>query len=161
MRELAIRWIALGKARQDCDLSLWVKPSFEGTSVIGRYCCKSRKSNNPKNLAKVDLWTSLLLRRFSTPLRRSVAAKRSWTSVGGKDADQEAVREFKESLAAPQASRSYLEQVAALMYLGSLIALLRVRIATLQVICFALFGCQFSDCPNGVPYRLQRRVLAN
>jgi hypothetical protein len=39
---------------------------------VGRYCCKSRKSNNPKNLAKVDLWTSLLLRRFSTPLRRSV-----------------------------------------------------------------------------------------
>jgi hypothetical protein len=33
---------------------------------------KSRKSNNPKNLAKVDLWTSLLLRRFSTPLRTSV-----------------------------------------------------------------------------------------
>jgi hypothetical protein len=41
-------------------------------SEDGRYCCKSRKSNNPKNLAKVDLWTSLLLRRFSTPLRRSV-----------------------------------------------------------------------------------------
>jgi hypothetical protein len=37
-----------------------------------RYCCKSRKSSNPKNFAKVDLWTSLLLRRFSTPLRRSV-----------------------------------------------------------------------------------------
>jgi hypothetical protein len=31
------------------------------------YCCKSRKSNNPKNLAKVDLWTSLLLPCFSTP----------------------------------------------------------------------------------------------
>src|ERR1700686_1264205 len=42
------------------------------TSAIGRYCCKSRKSNNPKNLAKVDLWTSLPLRRFSTPLRRSM-----------------------------------------------------------------------------------------
>jgi hypothetical protein len=42
------------------------------TSAFGRYCCKSRKSNNPKNLAKADLWTSLLLRRFSTPLRRSV-----------------------------------------------------------------------------------------
>jgi hypothetical protein len=41
-------------------------PLFKG------YCCKSRKSNNPKNLAKVDLRTSLLLRRFSTPLRRSV-----------------------------------------------------------------------------------------
>ena len=42
------------------------------TSALGRYCCKSRKSNDPKNLAQVDLWTSLLLRRFSTPLRRSV-----------------------------------------------------------------------------------------
>jgi hypothetical protein len=37
-----------------------------------RYCCKSRKSNNPKNLAKVDLRTSLLLRRLSAPLQRSV-----------------------------------------------------------------------------------------
>jgi hypothetical protein len=36
-------------------------------SGVRRYCSKSRKSNNPKNLAKVDLWTSLLLRRFSTP----------------------------------------------------------------------------------------------
>jgi hypothetical protein len=26
-------------------------------STIGRYCCKSRKSNDPKNLAKVDLWS--------------------------------------------------------------------------------------------------------
>jgi hypothetical protein len=41
-------------------------------SDVGRFCCKSRKLNNPKNLAKVYLWTSLLLRRFSTPLRRSV-----------------------------------------------------------------------------------------
>jgi len=24
---------------------------------MGRYCCKSRKSNNRKNLAKIDLWT--------------------------------------------------------------------------------------------------------
>jgi hypothetical protein len=46
------------------------QPAVEETSRP--YCCKSRKSNNPKNLAKVDLWTSLLLRRFSTPLRRSV-----------------------------------------------------------------------------------------
>jgi hypothetical protein len=43
-----------------------------GMSVRCRYCCKSRKSNNPKSLAKADLWTSLLLRRFSTPLRRPV-----------------------------------------------------------------------------------------
>ena len=41
-------------------------------SAHGGYCCKRRKSNNPKNLAKVDLWTSLLPRCFSTPLRRSV-----------------------------------------------------------------------------------------
>src|SRR3982074_1148553 len=41
-------------------------------SLIGRYCCKSRKSNNPKNLAKVDLWASLRLRRSLAPLRRSV-----------------------------------------------------------------------------------------
>jgi hypothetical protein len=27
---------------------------------------------HPKNIAKVDLWTSLPLRCFSTPLRRSV-----------------------------------------------------------------------------------------
>jgi hypothetical protein len=33
-------------------------------SVLCRYCCKSRKSNDPKNLAKVDLQTSPLLRRF-------------------------------------------------------------------------------------------------
>jgi hypothetical protein len=41
-------------------------------SESGRYCCKSRKLNNPENLAKVDLWTSLPLRRFSALLRRSV-----------------------------------------------------------------------------------------
>jgi hypothetical protein len=38
----------------------------------GRYCCKSPRSNKPKNLAKVDLRTTLSLRRFSTPLRRRV-----------------------------------------------------------------------------------------
>ena len=41
-------------------------------TAVGRYCCKSRKSNNPKDLAKVDIWTSLLLRRSSALLRRSV-----------------------------------------------------------------------------------------
>src|SRR5258706_11758265 len=41
-------------------------------SACGRFCCKSRKSNNPKNLAKVDLWASLRLRRSLAPLRRSV-----------------------------------------------------------------------------------------
>jgi hypothetical protein len=38
-------------------------------SPSGRYCCKSRKSSDPENLAKVDLWTFPPLRRFSTPLR--------------------------------------------------------------------------------------------
>jgi hypothetical protein len=42
------------------------------TSAIGRYCCKSRKSNHPKNLAKAALWTSLLLLWFSMPLRKSM-----------------------------------------------------------------------------------------
>src|SRR5664279_5141552 len=28
------------------------------TSEFGRYCCKRRKSNTSKNLAKVDLWNS-------------------------------------------------------------------------------------------------------
>ena len=46
--------------------------AFSIASANGRYCCKNRKSNNPKTLAKVNLWTSLLLRRFSAPLRRSV-----------------------------------------------------------------------------------------
>jgi len=41
-------------------------------SESGRYCCKSRKSSDPENLAKVDLWNSPQLRRFSTPLRRFV-----------------------------------------------------------------------------------------
>jgi hypothetical protein len=41
-------------------------------SAAGRYCCESRKSSDPENLAKVDLWTSPQLRRFSTPLRRFV-----------------------------------------------------------------------------------------
>ena len=59
----------------------WVGPSIPGELIPCAFvwldpgitpCCKSRKSNNPKNLAKVELWTSLLLRRFSAPLRRSV-----------------------------------------------------------------------------------------
>jgi hypothetical protein len=33
---------------------------------------KSRKSNNPKNRAKVDLWTPLLLYGFPMQLRMSV-----------------------------------------------------------------------------------------
>src|SRR5712671_3643519 len=35
-------------------LALWLM------TVLGRYCCKSRKSNEPENLAKVDFCTSLL-----------------------------------------------------------------------------------------------------
>ena len=42
-----------------------------GMSVKCRYCCKSRKLHDPKNLAKVDFWTFPLLHRLSTPLRRS------------------------------------------------------------------------------------------
>jgi hypothetical protein len=41
-------------------------------SPSGRYCCKSRKSSDPENLAKVDLWTFPPLRRFSTPLQGRV-----------------------------------------------------------------------------------------
>src|SRR6478672_2538970 len=51
--------------RADSLAFVWLDPGITP-------CCKSRKSNHPKNLAKVDLWTFLLLRRFSTPLRRSV-----------------------------------------------------------------------------------------
>jgi hypothetical protein len=40
--------------------------------LVADIVAKSRKSNNPKNLAKVDLETPLLLRRFSAPLRKSV-----------------------------------------------------------------------------------------
>src|SRR3977135_2018711 len=47
-------------------LALWLM------TALGRYCCKSRKSNDLENLAKVDFCTSLLLRRCSTPLLRSV-----------------------------------------------------------------------------------------
>src|SRR3954449_2058976 len=41
-------------------------------SALGRYCCKSRKSNDPKNLAEVDLCATPLLLRSSMPLRSSV-----------------------------------------------------------------------------------------
>ena len=41
-------------------------------SALRRFCCKSRKSNYPKNLAKVDLGLALLLHRLSAPLRRPV-----------------------------------------------------------------------------------------
>ena len=40
-------------------------------SPVGRFRCKSRRSNNHKNLAKADLKTCPQLRRLSAPLRRS------------------------------------------------------------------------------------------
>jgi hypothetical protein len=49
-----------------------ISPRYFGMSVSCRYCCKSRKSDNPKNLAKVDLWVSLRLHRSLAPLRRPV-----------------------------------------------------------------------------------------
>jgi hypothetical protein len=52
---------ALNNGHRQPDLS-----GPKSADIVGQ------KSNNPKNLAKVDLWTSLLLRRFSTPPRRSV-----------------------------------------------------------------------------------------
>jgi putative SOS response-associated peptidase YedK len=51
--------------------ALSAKAEADSTSEFDRYCCKSRKSSNPKNLTKVDIWTSPQVRRFSTPLRRS------------------------------------------------------------------------------------------
>jgi hypothetical protein len=59
---------------------LWVK---NGSGRAGtpcpfypRYCCKSRKSDNTKNLAKVDFWISL-------PLSRSVAPwEGPWSILG-------------------------------------------------------------------------------
>ena len=41
-------------------------------SAKGRFCCKTRKSDNPKNLAKADLCASLLPRRLSALLQWSV-----------------------------------------------------------------------------------------
>ena len=53
---------------------IWVKIGSRslgaGCLLCPRYCCKSRKSSDPKNLAKVDLWTPPPLCRFSTPLQR-------------------------------------------------------------------------------------------
>src|SRR5436190_9929548 len=48
--------------RADSLVFVWLDPGITP-------CCKSRKSDIPKILAIVDLWTSLLLRRLSTPLR--------------------------------------------------------------------------------------------
>jgi hypothetical protein len=40
--------------------------------LVADIVAKVEKSSDPENLAKVDLWTSPQLRRFSTPLRRFV-----------------------------------------------------------------------------------------
>src|SRR6266850_6583828 len=50
--------------RADSLALVWLDPGITP-------CCKSRKSDDTENLAKVDLWTSLLLRRSLAPLRRS------------------------------------------------------------------------------------------
>jgi hypothetical protein len=59
----------LGCASSRAALAIRIMSGY-GVTAHGGFCCKSRKSSNPKNLAKVDLQTSLLLRRFS--LRRFV-----------------------------------------------------------------------------------------
>ena len=41
-------------------------------SALGGYCCKSRKSNDAENLAKVDFLTALPLQSSVAPIRRSV-----------------------------------------------------------------------------------------
>ena len=41
-------------------------------SATGRLCCKSRKLNDPENLAKGDFQRAVTLRSAITPLRRSV-----------------------------------------------------------------------------------------
>ena len=49
-------------------------PSVEGfpTSALCRFCCKSRKSNEPENLAKGDFQRAVTLRSPIPPLRGSV-----------------------------------------------------------------------------------------
>ena len=44
----------------------------EAASPFGRFCCKSRKSNDSKNLAKVDFQTTLMLKGAVVPIGRSV-----------------------------------------------------------------------------------------
>src|SRR5882757_3527332 len=47
-------------------------PEPVGMSQRCRFCCKSRKSNDPENLAKDDFRRAATLRSAITPLRRSV-----------------------------------------------------------------------------------------
>jgi hypothetical protein len=63
--EHVLRFIEKGKVGR-----LYVSLYGEQDTPVNRTIIA--KSNNPKNLAKVELGTSLLLRRFSAPLRRSV-----------------------------------------------------------------------------------------
>jgi hypothetical protein len=60
------------KSDEALNLNVNKKLAFDGYPLLGGFCCKSRKSNNSKSLAKVDLETSQPLRRFSAPTRRSV-----------------------------------------------------------------------------------------
>jgi len=61
-------WVRLGSRAGRRRLLLYPEErksgGRSGTSVQCRYCCKSRKSDIPKILAKVDLRTSLPLHRF-------------------------------------------------------------------------------------------------
>ena len=43
-------------------------------AATGRYCCKSRKSNDAENLAKADFSTPPLLQGSVAPMRRSVVS---------------------------------------------------------------------------------------
>src|ERR1700682_1659763 len=42
--------------------------------ALRRYCCKSRKSNDPENLAKDDFQTSMPLQGSAAQIRRAVVA---------------------------------------------------------------------------------------
>ena len=48
------------------------KSGRTGTAALRRFCCKSRKSNDPENLAKGDFQRAVTLRSAITSLRRSV-----------------------------------------------------------------------------------------
>src|SRR5438034_5373780 len=48
------------------------EPAAAITPASGRFCCKSRKSNEPENLAKGDFQRAVTSRSVVTPLRRSV-----------------------------------------------------------------------------------------
>ena len=50
---------------------------------MGGYCCKSRKSNDVKNLAKVDFWPTWPLQYSVTPIRSSlvVLVQTMWSLI--------------------------------------------------------------------------------